>query len=465
MRSLNLKLILAFLAVGVVGIAVVAVLAGQRTAQEFSDYLIAGGRESLVVQLSEFYHTQGDWNGVEEVLSPAPAWGSAVARGRGREDAPGAAPGGFWPGGHLSLTDPAGRVIVAGAVYAVGAVVPDAQLSQGTPIEVDDEVVGVLITRRAAFALKPIERGFLDRVNMALLAATAGATVVALLLGVLLARSLTRPLRELTDATRAVAEGNLELQVPVRSRDELGALAESFNRMSAQLGRSRDLRQQMTADIAHDLRTPLSIILGHTEALSEGVLPPTSEALGIVHDEAKRLDRLVEDLRTLSLSEAGELALARRPVSPQLLLQRVAAAHAPQAELRQTSLHTEVDPDVPDVDVDPDRMAQVLDNLVDNALQYTPANGHVSLIAARGPDGVQITVQDTGPGIPAKDLPHVFDRFYRGDKSRHRQKGGSGLGLAIARSLVEAHGGRIWAESTPGEGATFVIQLPRELAK
>ena len=460
MRSLNLKLILAFLAVGVVGIAVVAVLAGQRTALEFSDYLIAGGRESLVVQLSDFYHSHGNWNGAEEVLPPAPAWGSAVARGRGREDASRAAPGGFWPGGHFSLLDPAGRVIVGGAGYAVGAVVPHAQLSQGIPIEVDDEVVGVLVTRRAAFTLEPIERGFLDRVNMTLLAATAGATAVALLLGVLLARSLTRPLRELTDATHAVAEGNLELQVPVRSRDELGELATSFNQMSARLARSRDLRRQMTADIAHELRTPLSLILGHAESLSEGVLPPTADTFHVIHDEAQRLNGLVEDLRTLSLSEAGELLLARRLISARELLERTVTAHMPQAQQKSIPLQVNIAPELPSVYVDPDRIAQVLDNLLNNALRYTPAGGPISLSARGSAGGVQIAVEDSGPGIPDEELSSLFERFYGAGKSHRRHEGGSGLGLAIAKSIVEAHGGRIWAESGPEEGARFVIELP-----
>lgn len=460
MRSLNLKLILAFLAVGVVGIAVVAVLAVQGTALQFSDYLIEGGRESLVAQLSEHYHEHGNWNGVEEVLPPAPAWGSPLARGKGRPDAPGAAASGFWPGGHFSLLDAAGQVIVGGAGYVVDSVVPHAQLGQGIPIEVDGEVVGVLITRRAAFAMEPIERGFLDRVNTTLLTATAGATALALLLGVLLARSLTRPLRELTDATHAVAEGNLALQVPVRSRDELGELATSFNQMSARLARSRDLRRQMTADIAHELRTPLSLILGHAESLSEGVLPPTAETFHVIHDEAQRLNGLVEDLRTLSLSEAGELLLSRRPVSVGELLERTIRAHTPQAQQKSLSLDLDLGPELPSLYVDPDRVAQVLDNLLNNALRYTPAGGAISLSALGSESGVRIAVEDSGPGIPDGELSSIFERFYGAGKSHRRHEGGSGLGLAIAKSIVEAHGGRIWAESGPEEGARFVVELP-----
>ena len=460
MRSLNMKLILAFLAVSVIGTALLAWLAGQRTAVEFSDYMIDQSREGLAIQLAEFYQARGDWIDVELVFPRGPARMPGAAHGRGWEGMPGSVSVGFGPGDHLSLTDPAGRVIVAGAGCTADMLVPQSQLSQGIPIRVDGKLAGVLLTSRSAFVVGATGQKFLDRINQTLLVATVSATGVAVLLGVLLARSLTRPLRELTAATRAVAEGNLELQVPVRSRDELGALAESFNRMSSQLGRSRDLRQQMTADIAHELRTPLSLILGHAEALSEGVLPPTEDALNVIHDEAQRLNRLVEDLRTLSLSEAGELLLARRLVSARELLERTVTVHTPQAQRKSISLQVNVAPELSKVYVDPDRIAQVLDNLLNNALRHTPAGGPISLSARGSAEGVQIAVEDSGPGIPDEEISSLFERFYGAGKSQRRHEGGSGLGLAIAKSIVEAHGGRIWAESGPDEGATFVIELP-----
>jgi len=426
----------------------------------FSDYMIDQGREGMVVQLAEFYELHGDWIGIESVFPQGPVQMPGAMRGRGWEGKPGSGSDGSWPGGHLCLTDPAGRVVVAGAGRAADTLVPQAQLSQGIPIRIDGDLAGVLLTSRSAFVVGATGREFLDRINQTLLVVTVGATGVAVLFGVLLARSLMRPLRELTAATRAVAEGNLELQVPVRSRDELGALAESFNRMSARLGRSRDLRRQMTADIAHELRTPLSLILGHAEALSEGVLPPTEDALAVIYDEAQRLNRLVEDLRTLSLSEAGELLLTRRLVSAQELLERAVTAHMPQAQQKSISLQVNVAPELPNVHVDPDRIAQVLDNLLNNALRYTPAGGPISVSARGSAGGVQIVVEDSGPGIPDEELSTLFERFYGAGKSHRRHEGGSGLGLAIAKSIVEAHGGRIWAESGSEEGARFVIELP-----
>jgi signal transduction histidine kinase len=294
----------------------------------------------------------------------------------------------------------------------------------------------------------------------ALLIGTAGATALALLVGIALATSLTRPIRELTHATQAMARGELEQEIPVRSQDELGQLAASFNQMSAELARGERVRKQMTADIAHELRTPLSLILGHAEAIRDGVLPATPETLDIVYDEARRLTHLVEDLNTLSLSDAGRLPLHREPVSPAGLLQRAAAAHRPRALARDIALDVDAQDDLPRISADPVRMAQVLDNLLSNAMRYTPRGGRIHL-AARQVDGeLRLVIQDSGPGIPPEDLARIFDRFYRADKSRQRNEGGSGLGLAIARSIVEGHGGRLWAENAPTGGARFVIALP-----
>jgi signal transduction histidine kinase len=283
----------------------------------------------------------------------------------------------------------------------------------------------------------------------------------------LLARTISRPVREITAATKLIAQGELGHQVPVRGKDELGELAASFNRMSADLSQSTELRRQMTADIAHELRTPLSVILGYTEALSDGKLDGTPETFDILHDEAQHLGRLVDDLRTLSLADAGELSLNRRPVHPQALLDRAASAYAAQAQGQNVSLQVETQQNLPQVEVDPDRMAQVLGNLVSNALRFTPEGGEILLSAekragriAERLDSLFIYVRDNGAGIALEDLPHIFDRFYKADISRQPEQGESGLGLAIAKSIVELHGGAISADSTLGAGTTFTVQLP-----
>lgn len=285
----------------------------------------------------------------------------------------------------------------------------------------------------------------------------AAAAVLALVLGAILAGTISRPVRELTDATKALASGELGHQVPVRTKDEIGELAQSFNQMSADLARSNQLRRQMTADIAHDLRTPLSVILGYSEALADDKLPGTPETYEAMHRQAQHLNRLIEDLRTLSLADAGQISLVRRPIEPRGLLEHTALAYLPAAEAQGITFEVE-EVDAPLIVVDPDRILQVLGNLVSNALRHTPAGGYVVLSATTEAGQVRLRVRDSGPGIPEEDLPHIFERFYRGDKVR-QSDGASGLGLAIARSLVEAHGGRITAENVTG-GALFSVVLP-----
>jgi signal transduction histidine kinase len=229
--------------------------------------------------------------------------------------------------------------------------------------------------------------------------------------------------------------------------------------MSADLAQAAETRRQMTADIAHDLRTPLSVLQGYTEALDEGKLSGNPETYRAMHGQVRHLTRLIEDLRTLSLADAGQLPLQRVAVDPRALLEHSALAYAAQASQQGVNLRVAAGPELPAVAVDADRMAQVLGNLIGNALRYTPAGGEIVLAAEATADAVLLTVHDTGRGIAGEDLPHIFDRFYRADRSRP-DTGESGLGLAIARSIVEAHGGRIAAESTPGTGTTFTITLP-----
>jgi signal transduction histidine kinase len=220
----------------------------------------------------------------------------------------------------------------------------------------------------------------------------------------------------------------------------------------------------MTADIAYDLRTPLTVISGYLESLRDGVLKPTHERFDAMYKEAQHLQRLVEDLRTLSLADAGELSLQLEATPPRSLLERLAATFQHQAEQRQVTLQVEVEPELPAVNVDPERMAQVLGNLISNALRYTPEGGQITLSAQRQASAVALQVQDNGAGITPEALPHIFERFYRGDTARHdcgqSDDGESGLGLAIARSIVELHGGTITADSAPGKGTKIAIVLP-----
>ena len=235
--------------------------------------------------------------------------------------------------------------------------------------------------------------------------------------------------------------------------------------MSTELSRSIKTRKQMTADIAHELRTPLSLILGHAEAVHDGVLPATRENFEIIREEATRLEHLVNDLRILSLADAGELAINLQPIEPQRLLQEVAALYQYQAQRMNITLDLDSAAPLPTIEVDPGRITQVLTNILDNALRHTPMGGRIILAAKQIQDQIEISIQDSGPGITAQDVNRIFDRFYRTDPSRQREDGGSGLGLAIARSIVQAHGGQIRAESEPSKGLKIVIVLPTKANK
>ncbi len=440
-RSLAFRFTLGFLLVSLAGISLVAFFSGRVTASEFGHFMMMQDHSPQVEQLTAYYRTHGSWDGVDELLGGP---GSMMMMG-----------GGF------ALADQQGEVIAAGGGHHHGDHLSAPVLAQGVELIVEGETVGTLLPARGR-ATSPAAADFLVRVNRALALAALGTGVLIIILGVVLARALTQPIGELMHATRAIAQGKLGHQVTVRTRDELGELATAFNHMSADLAHARDQRRQLTADIAHDLRTPLSIILGHAEALRDGVLPPTPETFALIHDEAQHLNRLIEDLRTLSLAEAGELTLTRRPTPPGALLERAVAAQMPRALQQQITLHTEITHGLPDIDIDPDRMAQVLGNVLDNALRHTPAGGRIVCEVTVSSGSVVFSVTDSGPGIAPDDLPRVFDRFYRADKARARsgEPGGSGLGLAIAKSIVEAHGGEIWAENAPDGGARFIIQLP-----
>jgi histidine kinase len=298
--------------------------------------------------------------------------------------------------------------------------------------------------------------------NQALLLALLAAGLVAILVSLLLSRGIVAPVRVLMDASRRIAGGNYTERVRTGGPDELGQLAHSFNQMTEKLEQVEAMRRQLIGDVSHELRTPLTAIKGSMEGLMDGVLPAAPETYQQIHQEADRLARLVDDLQELSRIEAGAYPLDIRPMTVSPLVETILKRFASQAQAKQIELRSDLPAGLPPVMADHDRITQVLTNLVGNALQYTPENGRVTILASRHADQIHISVVDTGIGIPAEHLPQLFTRFYRVDKSRSRQAGGgSGIGLTIARYLVEAHGGRIWAESAgDGQGSTFTFSLP-----
>jgi signal transduction histidine kinase len=451
MRSLALKLTLAFLLVGLTGALLIAGLVRFGTQREFDRLVLDQNQQQIAARLTAYYQLNGSWQGVESLFQarlPDFPNSGIDPRGEARRIL-------------FLLADADGRVIFSGSPLFRNRTLSKAQLKQGLELTAGGETAGWLVFTPAVDRWRndTPEGQFLLTVNRGITLSALAGISVALVLGGILAYTLTRTLRELTTATQALTAGELGRQVPVRSRDELGVLASAFNQMSSRLAQSVQLRRQMTADIAHDLRTPLSVIQGYSEALADGKLHPSPEMLQVIHDETRHLSRLVEDLRTLSLADSGELPLLKQEIDPAELLQRLGKAYRGQAQAKNIDLQVQAQTGLALLQVDVERMMQVLGNLVSNALRYTPANGAITLAMRKTAEFVELVVSDSGSGIPPEDLPFIFERSFRGEKAR-QQDGATGLGLSIAKSLVDAQGGHIRVDSRPGEGTAFTISLP-----
>jgi len=302
---------------------------------------------------------------------------------------------------------------------------------------------------------------FTGAMNAALATSAVAAVLIAAAVSVFVARRIAEPIATMRSASARIADGQYSERVPVHSDDEIGQLAIQFNRMAEALEHTERRRQQLIGDVAHELRTPLAGIAGYAEAMVDGVIPAENDNLQRIYREAMRLGRLVDDLQGLSRADAGQITLQKHPVEPWQLVDAAVVRLRPQFREKTVALIVDVPHDLPMIHADPDRIGQVLSNVLGNALQYTAPRGRVEVRARRSDESVEVTIRDSGIGIAPADLSRVFDRFYRVDRSRARANGGSGVGLTIARYLVEAHGGRIYANSLGlGRGTTFVITLP-----
>lgn len=300
---------------------------------------------------------------------------------------------------------------------------------------------------------------FLLAVHRYLLWAIAGALVLAGALSYLLTRRVLRPLREMMETTRLISGGDYSSRVATRTRDEIGILAVAFNQMTDNLERVERLRRNMISDVAHELRTPLSNIRGYLEALQDGVVPPTRETVDLLLGETLRLVELVEGLLDLARADGARMTLSLREVDFTGLIKRKLQNFELQFANRGIRVSSRAFDAVVMVRADPDKLGQVLDNLLKNALDYTPPDGWVSILLKEIDLGVQFSIENSGPGIAPEDLPFVFERFFRGEKSRSRDYGGTGIGLAVVKELVEAHGGEVGVESGSGE-TRFWLTLP-----
>ena len=447
--NLRSKLTFAFVLVALIAVGMVAVLANRATAVGFQRYLASGTDaqlQTLTQQLAAYYAQTGSWNEVNSILRDSAAGPSASG------------------GNFLRVLDENDQVVGSRGGGGQGrngtAFTPEVTL----PIVVNGRQIGTLQAMQAGQGSRAGEQ-YLASVNQAILVAGLVAVALALLVGIFLAQRLTRPLRQLSQATTAVAAGELGQQVTVTTHDEVGELTARFNDMSQALANAEKQRQQLLADTAHDLRTPISIMQSHLEAMIDGIFSPTPENLGTVYEETLRLGRLVNDVRTLSLAETGHLSLDRQPVNLHELAAQAAAAFQPLAEADGIHLQLEL-AETPPITADASRLHQVMANLIANALRYAPLGSQtpplVTLRVASEKTDIVVSVADSGPGLTAVQQAQVFDRFWRSDAARSREQGGSGLGLAIARSIIEAHGGDIGVESQVGEGTKFWFRLPFE---
>ncbi len=471
--SLQFRLVVSFalvlaLVLGSVGVFIG--LAADREAERLAGLSDRAHALRIKQVLAEYYERNKSWNDVQPVLDR-----TAFVAGReivaldkdgkliGRTGADKDRAAASWRRGKLAtpLVVSSGEV---GTVYVgpgrrdprhVAYAKPDAP----PPVEMLDAGGALPLVGNGELE-EPSWSRFSDVTNRTLMWGGAAAGAAGLLLMSLTSRRMLRSVRALTSAARKMGAGDLSQRVPEEGRDEIGQLARTFNNMADGLQSAERQRRNMVADVAHELRTPLSNVQGYVEALRDGVLQPDAPTLGAIHQQVRYLADLVEDLRLLADTEAGDFSLDREPASLTDVVRESVEGIRARADAKGVAIEADLPTDSPNVRFDRTRIAQVVGNLLDNAVRHTPTGGSVRVTASVGPPAAVVSVEDTGEGIPADMLPFIFERFYRVDPSRRRATGGAGLGLTIAKQLVEAHGGSIRAESAANEGTTITFDLP-----
>jgi signal transduction histidine kinase len=439
-HSLRFRLLAVLVLVVAITVGGIAVVSTQVTTRAFHGYEDRRGMmrdRRFEGFLTMYYAQHGDWSGVQSEIERM----------------------GQITGERLILADRQEQIVADSEAELIGQPVNHSWGPPPALIVYGGMPVGTLYVGVPEGGARVIEE-FLASNNRTLLLVAAVAGLGAVLLIVSLSRRILGPVEALTSAARRMEAGDLSQRVKIASNDEIGDLARAFNSMADGLARLERLRRNMVTDVAHELRTPLTNIRGYLEAVRDDLVKPERRVIESLYEETLLLNHLVDDLQDLSLAEAGQLRLERQPVALADLVDQAIGAFAPQAEAKGIALHVDAPEDLPLVNVDPRRIGQVLRNLLNNALTHTGPGGEVSVAAVAGDRWIEIKIRDTGTGIAAADLPYVFERFYRADRSRSRATGGAGLGLAIARQLVEAHGGQIAVESKIDEGTQFTFTLP-----
>ncbi len=438
--SLRVRLLLATILVVVIAVGATAVVASRRTVGEFQRYVERRGMmedRRLGFVLARAYDQTRSWEQVQpEIESLGQASGERIV-----------------------IADTAGKIVADSERKLLGKSVDVTWPQPLAIIRADGVAVGSLYINPVT-GTSPAALLFLANVNRSLLYGALLAALAAVIVTFAVSGRILRPVERLTEAARRMERGDRTVRVAIESEDEIGQLAHAFNALAGSLAQQEQLRRNMVSDVAHELRTPLTNLRGYLEAARDGLLAPDAALVDNLYEETMLLNRLVADLQELAQAEAGQLTLLRQPVALPAVIEQAAAMFRPQADARGLALDVALPPGLPPVDADPERVGQVLRNLLANAFAYTPAGGRIIVTAETWPGQVAVSVRDTGAGIAAEHLPHIFDRFYRADRARARQTGGAGLGLAIARQLIRAHGGDITATSAPGAGSTFTFTLP-----
>ena len=440
-HSLQFRLFVAFTLAIVVTTGITFFFVGLATRGEIREFQERGHQINTIrVEriLCSYYQEHGGWTGIQPFIEQM----------------------GALRGQRIVLTD-ASRVVIAdsqgdllGEQYH-----PDSPGKPLLSLREDEIPVTVYICPVSAADFTSPHR-LLKPISNFLLWGSLVTVGIALLVTFILSRRILAPVKSLTLAARRLGQGDFSQRVQSNDKSEVGELARTFNSMASDLERAEQLQRNMVADIAHELRTPLSNIRGYLEAARDGVIRPDADTIRSLDEEAGLLSRLVDDLQELSLAEAGELKLARQAEDIAELISKAAATMQIQAEVKGVPVSIDLPDKLPAVNIDSHRIGQVLRNLLENAVAHTTKGDAITVTATQRGSWIEVSVVNTGEGIPADDLPNIFERFYRVDKSRARATGGSGLGLTIAKRLVEAHGGKIEAQSEPGKGSRFTFTLP-----
>ena len=456
---MRLRLILSFVLIVFITIGSILLIVRNQTSDAVRVFMYRGGMtgtEGLVASLEDYYAQNGSWNGVEQLFESGMSHGRGMGQGQGQGNNGGMG----MMSQRLQLADAAGYILADTESSSPSGSLSRTERSQAIELTNNGKVVGYLYPEGSMAFSQSAESNLLNRLNRAAVTAALAASGVAMVVALFLSYRLLRPVRELTGAARQLAAGDLSQRVTVHGSDELATLGNTFNQMAASLQQAESQRRALTADIAHELRTPLAVQRAHLEALEDGIYDLTPENLRPIEEQTRLLSRLVDDLRTLALADSGQLELVRTSTDLPALVKRITTALEPRAADRQIHIQRSLNESCPALNLDAQRIEQILNNLLDNALRHTPAEGSISVGLKVDNRQCILTVKDSGPGIPEESLPMLFERFYRADKSRSRAEGGTGLGLSIARKIAQAHGGDLTAANHPEGGAVFTLSLP-----